>query len=194
MENNNKIETSANQQNTKKPISFLEKIKQNKAIIEKAKNYKTHVPANDVAISVQHLTMIFKNGKGGLKVADDNLNFEVKKDAFHGFIGDNGAGKTTIIRSILGFYPSHYGMIYLNVIDSKSKKSKDIIGYIPEVAEFPKKLTVREYLTHFAEMSKLPKDKIKPRVEELMQHYGFDKPEFNKSAALCHQAKRKRFY
>ncbi len=41
MENNDKIETSANQQNTKKPISFLEKIKRNKAIIEKAKNYKT---------------------------------------------------------------------------------------------------------------------------------------------------------
>lgn len=82
MENNDKIETSANQQNTKKPISFLEKIKRNKAIIEKAKNYKTHVPANDVAISVQHLTMIFKSGKGGLKVADDDLILKLKKVLF----------------------------------------------------------------------------------------------------------------
>lgn len=81
MENNDKIETSANQQNTKKPISFLEK-KRNKAIIEKAKNYKTHVPANDVAISVQHLTMIFKSGKGGLKVADDDLILKLKKGLF----------------------------------------------------------------------------------------------------------------
>ena len=161
-----------------------------KQAIAKAKKYTPHQPSDDVAISIQHLSMIFKNAKT-LKVAVDDLSFDVKKGSFHGFIGDNGAGKTTTIRSILGFYPSHYGMIYLNGVDSRSNKSKDIIGYIPEVAEFPKKLTVREYLIHFARMSNIPKDKIKSRVDELMRHYGFDKPEFNKSAAFMSSGQKK---
>lgn len=186
---------------TKNKWSFFNKI------IHKFKTYKTmkkdiatrktnsalnnKKPNEDVAISIQNLSMIFKNALGQYKVAVDDVSFEVKKGQFHGFIGDNGAGKTTTIRSILGFYPNHIGNIYLNGFNAESKKAKNTIGYIPEIAIFPRKLTVREYLIHFALMSNMKKAKAIKRVDDLLKHYRFDSKEMNKSAVYMSSGQKK---
>ena len=78
----------------------------------------------------------------------DDVTFSVKKEQFHAFIGSNGAGKTTLIRCLLGFYLDFAGKISIDNIDSKDFHSKQKIGYIPEVADFPKILTTYEYLYH----------------------------------------------
>ena len=78
---------------------------------------KIVIPNDDVAISIQHVTKIFKNIIGTpFKVLDD-ISFEVKKGEFHGFIGNNGAGKTTTIRLILNYYQNGYGKIFINGVD-----------------------------------------------------------------------------
>lgn len=155
-----------------------------------AKN-NNHKPNDDIAISIQNLSMIFKNALGQYKTAIDNISFEVKKGQFHGFIGDNGAGKTTTIRSILGFYPNHIGNIYLNGFYADSKDAKNSIGYIPEIGIFPRKLTVREYLLHFARISKMKSREATKRVNELLKHYHFDSKEMNKSAAYMSSGQKK---
>ncbi|WP_406617099.1 ABC transporter ATP-binding protein [Mycoplasmopsis adleri] len=169
----------------------MAKYKANKAMFAKAKNYETHKPADDIALSIQHLTKIFKIGFQKYKIAANDISFEVKKGQFHGFIGDNGAGKTATIRSILGFYPNIYGKIYIGKYDSTSSKSKTIVGYIPEVALFSTKLTVREYLYYCARMSKIPAKEIPSKIDTLLKKYEFDLPELDKSPSLMSSGQKK---
>lgn len=55
---------------------------------------------DNTILRMSHLTK-----KYGSKVALDDVNFEVKKGRIYGFIGENGAGKTTAIRAITGLTP-----------------------------------------------------------------------------------------
>ncbi|WP_029513271.1 ABC transporter ATP-binding protein [Mycoplasmopsis primatum] len=175
--------------NNKKNI--LEKWKSNQQMFINAKNKNYCKPSDDIAISIQHLTMIFKTGFQKYKKAVDDLSFNVKKGQFHGFIGNNGSGKTTTIRSILGFYPSYIGKIYIDGIESRDHKCKNKIGYIPEVAIFPKNLSVKEYLYCFGEMSNIAKQEIKPRIDALIDKYGFNIPDINKSPAFMSSGQKK---
>ncbi|RMX34563.1 ABC transporter ATP-binding protein [Mycoplasmopsis fermentans] len=170
---------------------YLEKRANYKATIKRAKNYEYQQPQEDVAISIQHLHKFFKLGHCDFKTALDDVCFDVKKGSFHGFIGDNGAGKTTTIRSILGFYPSKIGKIFINGIDSTNKKAKSFIGYIPEVSLFPRKVKVKEYLLAFAEMSNLKPEEAKEKVNFLLKKYHFDGPEFEKSAEQLSSGQKK---
>ena len=55
---------------------------------------------DNTILRMSHLTK-----KYGSKVALDDVNFEIKKGRIYGFIGENGAGKTTAIRAITGLTP-----------------------------------------------------------------------------------------
>lgn len=105
---------------------------------------------NEIAIGFYNVTKTFKKF-----VALDNVSFEIKKGQFHGFVGSNGAGKSTSIRCLLGFYPDTKGKMIINGIASTDPKSKLKIGYIPEEANFPKVLKMRDYLYHFACLSQI---------------------------------------
>ncbi|ADV34748.1 ABC transporter ATP-binding protein [Mycoplasmopsis fermentans] len=115
------------------------------------------------AIEFKNVTMSFKNFK-----ALDNVTFSIKKGEFHGFIGANGAGKTTSFRSLLYFYPEVQGEILIDGINFKNKKSRIKIGYVPEVATFPKSLNIYDYLVALAELNGLKNDEAKKRIEELL--------------------------
>lgn len=62
----------------------------------------------DALLSVQHLTRRF----GGI-IANNDVNFEVRKGSITALIGPNGAGKTTVFNCITGFYTVSEGHIYL---------------------------------------------------------------------------------
>ncbi|BAP39762.1 ABC transporter ATP-binding protein [Metamycoplasma canadense] len=171
--------------------SFLKKWSENKQMFFDAKNKSFNKPCDDVAISIQHLSVIFKTKFQTYKKAVDDLSFDVKKGQFHGFIGNNGAGKTTTIRSILGFYPSFIGKIYINGIDSNNAIVKSKIGYIPEISIFPTTLSAKEYLYSFAEISKIPKEKIKSKIEDLINKFGFNISDFDKSPAFMSSGQKK---
>ncbi|MDD7837416.1 ABC transporter ATP-binding protein [Metamycoplasma hyosynoviae] len=179
-------------------IDFLKNLPKNirasRAMKRQAKELEKNViaPNSDDAFSIQHLTKIFTNIVGTpFKVLDD-VNFVVKKGEFHGFIGNNGAGKTTTIRLILNYYQDGFGKIFINGIDSKNKKSKDKIGYIPEISVFPKNITIFEYLYFFATLSKIGKKQAEAKVEYLMEKYGFSKEFFNKSAEKLSSGQKKK--
>lgn len=179
-------------------FSIFKNLKNNLNISKKYKieamksQQKISNPSDDVTISIQHVTKIFKNVIGTpFKVLDD-ISFEVKKGDFHGFIGNNGAGKTTTIRLILNYYQNGYGKIFINGIDSKNKHAKDKIGYIPEISVFPKNLTIYEYLYYFAKLSKLSNIEAKNKIDQLLSKYGFNSSMFNKSADKLSSGQKKK--
>jgi ABC-2 type transport system ATP-binding protein len=84
---------------------------------------------------------------GKLK-AVDNVSINVKRGEIYGFLGLNGAGKTTSIRMLLGMVGSTWGAAYLNgvkVTPGNPAMWKDI-GYLVEVPYSYPDLTVRENL------------------------------------------------
>ena len=63
---------------------------------------------NDIILKIKGLSKSY-----GTKKALDNVSFEVRKGKIYGFIGENGAGKTTAIRVITGLSPIDHGMVEL---------------------------------------------------------------------------------
>ena len=101
----------------------------------------------------------------------------IKKGYITGFIGENGSGKTTTIKSIVGILEFNDGDI---LIDNKSiKKSpiecKKVMAYIPDNPDLYEALTGIQYLSFIADIYKVSKE----QREELIKYYG-DKFELTK--------------
>ena len=111
--------------------------------IEVVKNSENIKIDSDIAISVKGFSKKYSRNK---HYSVKDLNFIVSKGEFHGFVGANGAGKTTVIKSIIGAYARFEGNI--SIFNHKNTKisAKKLIGYIPEAAQFPDSFTTRSYL------------------------------------------------
>lgn len=91
-------------------------------------------------LEISHLTKIYK----GRAVVDD---FSLKVDApIFGFLGQNGAGKTTVMKMIVGLLEPTNGEISLDGAPSASAASKRRIGYMPETPYFYENMTGLEFL------------------------------------------------
>ncbi|WP_283750827.1 ABC transporter ATP-binding protein [Bacillus cereus] len=110
-----------------------------------------------------------KTYKGGKK-AVDQLNITVQAGDIFGFIGHNGAGKSTTIKSLVGVIDFEEGEIF---VDGHSVKKdpiacKRVMAYIPDNPDLYEQLTGIQYLNFVADVFKVPaKDR-----EEQIQKYG----------------------
>jgi bacitracin transport system ATP-binding protein len=85
-------------------------------------------------------------------LALDNISLKIKGGKIYGLLGRNGAGKTTIMKSILGLTFPTKGKIYIkdSLIDYKDKDQFSIIGSMIETPAFYSNLSARENLELFA--------------------------------------------
>lgn len=128
--------------------------------------YETNDP--DVFLEVLHLRKQY-NKKA--KPAVNDISFKVRKGEFHAFIGANGAGKTTTIKSIVGAYAEFDGKIKICGIDNKLKESRKKLGYIPENARFPSKMSTYNYLKSMAELNGLTSKEAKEFTEKILKEF-----------------------
>ena len=122
------------------------------------------------AISIQNYTKTFKKF-----VAVKNINMEVGQGKIHGFIGPNGSGKTTIIKTLIGAYVYKNGLIKINSFKAGTVKANSIIGYIPERASFPSHLNCIQYLQTMAEISGFSSKKAKIKAQEILEQLNLTK-------------------
>lgn len=87
--------------------------------------------------------------KYGKFYAVRNINFEVKEGEIVGFLGRNGAGKSTTMNMITGFIEPTEGDIIVGGydIDVNPKRVKAQIGYMPEGTPLYMDLTVKEFVS-----------------------------------------------
>lgn len=117
-------------------------------------------------IEIKNFTKKFNNF-----LAVDNASFCVFKGSIHGFIGPNGSGKTTTIKTIIGAYTNDEKNILVKGHIAGSVKANKCIGYIPERAAFPSYLSTYQYLMQMARISGIGKfdaqEIIKNKLSEL---------------------------
>lgn len=76
-----------------------------------------------------------------------NLNLTIKKGGIFAVLGPNGSGKTTLIKSVLGMVIPNKGSIKINNENILSQHDyRNNINYLPQIANFPNNLTVKELL------------------------------------------------
>jgi len=85
--------------------------------------------------------------KFGKLVVLDGLNLNINKGGIFAILGPNGSGKTTLIKSILGMVIPNSGEIMINNISVLKKWNyRNQINYLPQIANFPNNLSVKELL------------------------------------------------
>lgn len=114
--------------------------------------------------------------KFGSFVANDHLTFEVKKGEIFGFLGANGAGKTTAIKILCGLsYPTSGEMTVAGFdIYTQREKVKKNIGYMSQRFSLYDDLTVFENIRFYGGIYGLRKKEIDARSHTLMQRLGFE--------------------
>lgn len=124
---------------------------------------------------------VSKTYNGNIK-AIDNLNLKINDGEIVGFIGLNGAGKTTAIKMMTGILVPDTGTITINGYDivKDSLKAKQIIGYIADNPDMFLKLTGIEFINFIANIYKVPVTLRKKRIKLFGERFGLndvlDKP------------------
>ena len=98
-------------------------------------------------LNIQNVHKTFNKGTINEKVALNNLNLTLQTGDFVTVIGGNGAGKSTIIKSIAGRL-RYEGGVGINGMKARSLEAKKIFGYVPEIPAMFEALTVREHIEY----------------------------------------------
>jgi ABC-2 type transport system ATP-binding protein len=122
--------------------------------------------SNEAVITVKNMMKRF-----GTFVANDNLNFEVYKGEIFGFIGANGAGKTTAIRILCGLSTPTSGEMSVAGYDiyHQTEKIKKNIGYMSQKFSLYEDLTVAENIRFFGGVYGMKISDRKARTEEMLE-------------------------
>lgn len=115
------------------------------------------------SIEVENLTKKF-----GHFTAVNNITFQVKKGEIFGFLGANGAGKTTAMKMMCGLLLPTSGKAKIAGFDlnSESKLIKQQIGYMSQRFSLYDDLTIIENMKLFGVIYNIPKRILNDRIEE----------------------------
>ncbi|HRI34578.1 MAG TPA: ABC transporter ATP-binding protein [Saprospiraceae bacterium] len=120
-------------------------------------------------IEVQQLTKKF-----GEFTAVDHISFDVFKGEIFGFLGANGAGKTTAMRILCGLLESSSGSAKVAGYDLKhqSELVKQHIGYMSQKFSLYEDLTVQENIMFFGGLYGIPRVELKEKSSYLVAQLG----------------------
>ncbi len=122
-------------------------------------------------ITVKNLTKIF-----GSFTAVNSISFEVNKGEIFGFLGANGAGKTTAMKMLIGISKPTSGEALVAGFDIKmqSEMVKKSIGYMSQKFSMYDDLTIKENINFFGGIYGLSRIQIKQKTVELIRELGLE--------------------
>lgn len=123
---------------------------------------------NEKIISLSGVTMSY-----GEKFVLRGIDLNVYKGQVIGYIGANGAGKSTTVKLMLGLVDGYRGQIEIfgEDIANGDVSYKKRIGYVPENADIYDNLTAFEYLTFMGELYGMETDDAADKAEKLMKEF-----------------------
>ena len=123
--------------------------------------------SSEFAIETQGLRKLY-----GDNVAVGGLTLQVPQGEVFGFLGPNGAGKTTSIKMLLGLVAPSAGSASLLGQPLGSRLVRARVGFLPEHFRFHDWLSAGEFLTLHGELYGMPKERLRPRIKELLELVG----------------------
>jgi ABC-2 type transport system ATP-binding protein len=126
-------------------------------------------PSDQLAISANHLVRRF-----GDFTAVNDVSFGVEKGEIFGFLGPNGSGKTTVIKMLTGLLPLSSGDATVQGIDVRKDPEtvRENIGYMSQNFSLYSDLTVSENLTFYGRIYGLTPQRLRKRMDEVIQLNG----------------------
>jgi ABC-2 type transport system ATP-binding protein len=124
---------------------------------------------NGAAIVAENLFRKFGNF-----VAVNDISFRVEKGEIFGFLGPNGSGKTTVIKMLTGLLPLNGGNARVAGLDvrTSAEQVRERIGYMSQNFSLYNDLTVLENLTFYGRIYSLPADRLKRRINQIVELNG----------------------
>ncbi|MDK1286544.1 ATP-binding cassette domain-containing protein [Pseudoalteromonas umbrosa] len=109
--------------------------------------------------------------KIGSVQALDKLSFKAEDGKITGLLGPNGAGKTTCLRTIFGLLQADSGFAKIDDIDvvKDSMRAKQQLGLFPDPCGLYERLTPREYVQFFAELSGMDKQSAQVATQSVLE-------------------------
>lgn len=136
---------------------------------------------NNTVIQVEKLSKLF-----GDFAAVNDISFEVKAGEIFGFLGANGAGKTTAMKMLIGISSPTSGKARVAGFDvyKETESIKKNIGYMSQKFALYDDLTVKENITFFGGIYGLSKKRIDQKRSELVEELGLQAVTNNLVASL----------
>lgn len=112
----------------------------------------------------------------GNKEVLKGLDLTVPENSVFGLVGKNGAGKTTVMKAVLGLLMPDEGEVYVcgRKVSFGQTETNKFIGYLPDVPEFYSFMTSLEYLQFCGRLSGLDERSIKERSSRLLRLVGMN--------------------
>lgn len=107
---------------------------------------------------------------GGKDIVHD-LNFDVQPGEVFAFLGANGSGKTSTIRSLIGLYEATKGKLLINGRQYTAKDAQTV-GYLPEERGLYTRVSALDNLTYFGEMKGLSRSEARRIGMEFLTEVG----------------------
>lgn len=117
-------------------------------------------------ITVEGLTHYY-----GERRAIEDIRFEISKNEIVGFLGLNGAGKSTTLRILAGLLVPSAGSVTINGVDlvSAGSASRAQIGYLPEDPPLYREMTVREFVEYCGQLKGLDGATVRARIDNVLK-------------------------
>ena len=143
----------------------------------------------NVLLKIENLTKIY--GKDFKAV--DSLSLSVNKGEIYGFIGHNGAGKSTTIKSIVGALSFEEGEIFIDGISIKDMplKAKSIISYVPDNPELYESLAGIDFLNFIGDVYRVEKIERAELIKKYSSLFGLEENLGDVISSYSHGMKQK---
>ena len=135
---------------------------------------------------------VSKSYDGKVK-AIDNVSFKIKNGEIFGFIGHNGAGKTTMIKSLVGILDFDEGDILIN---NKSIKNDPILckmdmAYVPDNPDLYENMKAIDFINFICDMYGVPSDIRKENILKYSRMFEIDNKLNDDISSFSHGMKQK---
>lgn len=122
----------------------------------------------------------------GSKVAVNDISLTIEEGKIFSLLGVNGAGKTTTIRMLTGLSRPTEGDAYIfeKSIKNELKDIKKTINLSPQETAIAPNLTVKENLEFIAEIYGFDKNRVKEKVNQIIEQFSLREVENNKAKTL----------
>lgn len=131
-------------------------------------------------------------GKSDVYAVKD-ANLKINGGEIFGFLGHNGAGKSTIIKSIVGIQPITSGSIEVcgYDVDKQSVMAKKNIGFVPDHYALYEKLTGREYINYIADLYDVSHEDREKAINKYVELFELTEAFDNQIKTYSHGMKQK---